>query len=100
MIVSVFKSPRRADLRNAQLGGGFESMVDDSGRAITDDQVEAVRSLLLFSRSMSGLGIRRQDLCVATGVRGPDLDNFLTKHKGTGVFRTRRPHDRILSRLI
>jgi hypothetical protein len=75
-------------------------MSGETSPTISEDDVTALRRLLLFARSEEGLGLRRQELASAAGIRAADLDNFISVIRSTGLYKTKRPHERILHRVL
>jgi hypothetical protein len=75
-------------------------MSGEPASTISEADVEALRQLLIFARSKDGLALRRLELISAAGVRGPDLDNFISTVRSTGLYKTKRPHERLLFRLL
>lgn len=75
-------------------------MEGESELVASEEDVEALRVLILFARNKSGMGLSRRELCIAANVRGTDIDNFTSKNRSTDQYKTHRPHNRILSRLL
>jgi len=75
-------------------------MSSDSNLPLLQEDVDSLRQLVDRARAEGGLDLSRQEISSIAGIRATDLDNFLQIDRRTKTYRSLRPHDRVLRRLI